>query len=98
MWRARPYGKNWPALWHRRRFGRRINEFREQCRKPPRLDGGPDAGHQREVVIKVVNRREARPQDLVALLQMAEVGARVVAARVAPALGIDRPRIGLETA
>src|SRR5690606_4153548 len=42
--------------------------------------------------------REPRAEDLVALLQMAQIGARVVAARVAVAARIDRTRIRTEAA
>src|SRR5581483_3634578 len=59
-----------------------IQPFLRNCR--------PQIPHERLVVVKIVQRGEARAQYLVRLLQMAQVRARVIAAGVTIAGRIDR--------
>src|SRR5262245_39334485 len=44
--------------------------------EPARLDGAPQAGHQALVMAQVVHRCQLAAQDLVAAVQMAQVGPR----------------------
>src|SRR5213083_2632397 len=57
------------------------------------VDGGPQGGRERKVIMEVVDRVEAGPQDLVDPLQVMEIGAREMAARVARAGHIERSRV-----
>src|SRR2546421_9766155 len=57
--------------------------------------GGTQRAHQLEVEVQVVERVQAATQDLVAAVEVAQVGARVGAARIAGTIGIDRPEVGL---
>src|SRR5438445_3360778 len=63
--------------------------------KPSLRYGGTQRAHQLEVEVQVVERVQAATQDLVAAVEVAQVGARVVAARIAGTIGIDRPEVGL---
>src|SRR2546430_7854769 len=57
--------------------------------------GRTQRAHQLQVEVQVVERVQAATQDLVAAVEVAQVGARVVAARIAGTIGIDRPEVGL---
>src|SRR6185312_1014586 len=70
-------------------FGPRQESGHEVC-VPVRLDGGPDPAHEVEVVMQVVDGIEPRTEDLVAAIEMAQVSPRVIAARVATALRVER--------
>src|SRR3984957_4393812 len=59
----------------------------------PGPDGGPQRAHQLEVEVEVMDGVQARAQDLVAAVQVAQVGAAVVAAGITPALRIDPPQV-----
>src|SRR6185295_4296510 len=61
----------------------------------PRLDAGAQPAHELEVVMQVVDGVEARAEDLVAAIEMAQVGAREIATGVAGAGRIERPRVGV---
>src|SRR5438093_764094 len=54
------------------------------------VDRGAQAGHQRKVIVQIVDRREPRAEDLVRALQMMQIAARELAACVARAGLIDR--------
>src|SRR3954451_15436304 len=57
------------------------------------LDCRAYVGHQGEVIVEIVNRREPCAEDLVRALQMMQVSTREFPARVARASGIDRRRV-----
>jgi len=59
----------------------------------PGLDGGAQLAHQRQVVMQVVDRGEARAEDLVDPLQVVQVRAREVPAGIAVAGGVERSRV-----
>ena len=56
-------------------------------------DGGADAFHQGDEVVDVVDREQARPEDLVHVQQVPDVGAREVHAGVATAARVERGEI-----
>src|SRR4051812_15728280 len=74
----------------------RARDAQGHLREGPGFDRGTQPPHQVEIKVQIVMRREPRAEDLVALLEMAQVRTRVVAARVAWAAGIDRACVVLE--
>src|SRR6185295_15558649 len=64
-----------------------------ECGKTPRPDGGTDRAHELQVEVQVVQGVEARAQDFIATVEVAEVGARVVATGVAGAGRIERTHV-----
>src|SRR5262245_56440841 len=61
--------------------------------EPPGFDPLAQLAHQAEVVVQVVHRIEPRAEDLVRFLQVVQVRAAEVAAAVAPAGFVERPRV-----
>ena len=53
------------------------------------LDCGANPTHQAEVVVQVVDRIESRAQDLVAAVEVPQIGAAVVPAGITVAAGIE---------
>src|SRR3954452_24652538 len=86
-------GSRLPVASNRRlRVGDAPSELHERAG----LDRRAQPPHQIEIKMQVVLSRQPGAEDLVALLQMAQVRARIVPARVARTGGIDRPGVALE--
>ena len=68
-----------------------------EARRPrgqrPGSDRVAQAGHQRQVIVQVVDRGELRAEDLVHPLQVMQVAAREIAACVAAARRVERRRV-----
>src|SRR5450631_914676 len=58
-----------------------------------RLDRRAQAFNQLEIVVQVVDRVQARAQDFLGAVEMMQVGAREIAARVARALRVEGPGV-----
>src|SRR5581483_7353297 len=58
-----------------------------------RLDRVAHPLHQLLVIAEVVDRVQARREDLAAAIQMMQIGPRIIPARIARAFGIERRRI-----
>src|SRR4029077_10861888 len=80
---ALPFVRPWAAmLRHRGRGAPRREAPRRPGGELARGNGGAQRAHEADVEVEVVDRVEARAQDLVAAVEMAQVGAGVVAAGV----------------
>ena len=75
-----------------------VADARRERRELPGLDRGTRPRHELEIEMQVVVRREPGAEYLVALLEVAQVRARVVTARVARARGVERTQVRLEAA
>src|SRR5579859_5909412 len=83
-----------PGSFRRARRGPLLAQVRGTVAQPPQRDRLAQLAHEAEVEMQVVQRVEPRAQYLVHLLQVVEIGAREVPARVAGAGVVERARVG----
>src|SRR5580658_3268544 len=84
------------ALCHRRPQPPGLCQYPlRQAREAAFGDRRPDLAHQVEIEMHVMQCRQAHPQDLIAAVQVPQVGARIALAGRTAAGGVDRSGIAL---
>src|SRR3990172_6579682 len=88
-----PAGRPWPSVFRRCEAGPVERELRGVLAEPAAGDRFAELADEGQVVEEIVDGRESRAEDLVRALQVMEVSAREVPARVAAAALVDRARV-----